>query len=44
MGALYRPDQPDSFMYIDATNLYGWAMSQELPYSDFEWLSEEQLR
>ena len=45
MGALYRPDKPESFiMYIDATNLYGWAMSQALPYSEFEWLSNGQLR
>ena len=30
-------------MYIDATNLYGWAMSQALPYSKFNWLSDAQL-
>ena len=45
MGALYQPDEPESFiMYIDATNLNGWAMSQKLPFSDFEWLSNAQLR
>ena len=45
MGALYRPNEPESFiMYIDATNLYGYAMSQELPFSDFEWLTEAQHR
>ena len=45
MGALYRPDEPESFiMYIDATNLYGWAMSETLPYSEFEWMSDAQLR
>ena len=45
MGALYRPNEPESFiMYIDATNLYGWAMSQELPFSQFAWLSEAEMR
>ena len=45
MEALYRPDEPESFiMFIDATNLYGWAMPQALPFSDYEWLSDEQLR
>ena len=44
MGALYRPDEPESFiMYIDATKYYGWAMSQALPYNEFEWLSDAQL-
>jgi len=23
----------------DANNLYGWAMSQSLPYKDFKWMS-----
>ena len=44
MGALFRPDEPESFiLYIDAINLYGWAMSQTLPYSEFEWQSDAQL-
>ena len=31
MGSLYDPRQPTSYiMEIDANNLYGWAMSQEI--------------
>ena len=26
-------------MYLDANNLYGWTMSQCLPYSGFNWLN-----
>ena len=44
IGLLYRPDESESFiMYIDAINLLGLAMSQALLFSDFEWLSDEQL-
>ena len=45
MGAMYRANEPKSFiMYIDATNLYGWVMSQTLTYSEFELKSDAQLR
>ena len=27
-------------MYLDANNLYGWAMSQKRPVNDFEWVKE----
>ena len=30
-------------MYLDANNLYGWAMSQYLPTGKFEWLTEQQI-
>ena len=34
----YDPDKPSSFIqYLDANNLYGWAMSQALPTSGFKW-------
>ena len=28
-------------IYLDANNLYGWAMIQYLPYGGFEWLSKK---
>ena len=31
-------------MEVDANNLYGWVMSQEMPDGNFEWLSEDECR
>ena len=31
-------------MYWDASNLYGWAMIQDLPYSGFKFLSEKEIK
>ena len=28
------------FQYLDANNLYGWAMSQKLPLNGFKWLED----
>ena len=45
MGSLYDPRLPTSYiMEVDANNLYGWAMSQEMPDRDFEWLSVYECR
>ena len=29
--------------YLDANNLYGWAMSQKLPIEGFKWMKEKEL-
>ena len=29
--------------YLDANNLYGWTMSQYLPYSGFKWLNRKEI-
>ena len=36
----YDPSQPNSFLqYLDANNLYGWAMSQPMPTGGFQWVN-----
>ena len=35
----YVPKKPSIFItYLDMNNLYGWAMSEYLPYGGFKWL------
>lgn len=29
--------------YLDANNLYGYAMQQKLPYKDFKWIDKSSL-
>ena len=41
----YDPDQPNKFIsYLDANNLYGWAMSKPLPTKGFRWMKREELK
>ena len=41
---LYDPSKPPSTIaYLDANNLYGWAMSQKLPFGGFKWMDERNL-
>lgn len=35
--------EPVSMIYVDAVNLYGWAMSQCLPTKNFRWLSLQEI-
>ena len=40
----YDSQKPSQYiMYLDANNLYGWAMSKPLPYKNFNWISESEL-
>ena len=40
----FDASKPTNFlMYLDANNLYGWAMSQILPEKEFDWMTEQQL-
>ena len=39
----YNENKESSYlMYLDANNLYGWAMSQRLPYRDVKWIDFEE--
>ena len=30
-------------MYVDANNLYGWAMAQKLPIHNFKWMTDKEI-
>ena len=39
----YDPEKPNSHIsYLDANNLYGWAMSQYFPIGGFRWVDDSQ--
>ena len=33
-----KNEESSSIQYLDANNLYGWAMSQKLPVNNFKWI------
>jgi len=40
----YRQHEESKYIiYLDANNLYGWAMSQPLPMDSFDWLTEDEF-
>jgi len=44
MTDAYDNNKPTKFItYLDANNLYGWAMSQKLPTHGFKWMNNEEL-
>ena len=39
MGGKYNPKEQRSYLqYLDPNNLYGWAMTQDLPVEGFNWV------
>ena len=40
----YDESQESSYLtYLDANNLYGWAMIQDLPINNFKWSQERDI-
>ena len=40
----YDNNKPSKYItYLDANNLYGWAMSQYLPYSTLKWINQKEI-
>ena len=41
----YNEKAPSKYiMYLDANNLYGWAMSQYLPTGNFRWMTDKEIK
>ena len=44
METEFEPTKDSKFIsYLDANNLYGWAMSKQHPTSGFEWMIDDEL-
>ena len=40
----HNPNEPSKYiMYLDADNLYGWAMIQAFPTGNYKWVKSDQL-
>ena len=40
----FDPAEESKFIsYLDVNNLYGWAMSKQLPTSGFKWMTDDEL-
>ena len=44
MGTEFDPTKDSKFIsYLDANNLYGWAVSKQFPTSGFKWITDDEL-
>ena len=44
MGTEFDPADETKFIsYLDANNLYFWAMSKQIPTSGFKWMTDNEL-
>ena len=45
MGKDFNPEEAIKYLvYLDANNLYGWAMSKPLPTKGFKWMAKDELQ
>ena len=44
MKDFYEKELSKYLMYLDANNLYGWAMLQKLPIHSFEWMTDKEIK
>ena len=41
----YNNNEESSYIqYLDANNLYGWAMSKKLPVNGFKWNDNDEIK